>query len=176
MKAIETKYKGYRFRSRLEARWAIFFDSLGQRWDYELEGFEFENGVKYLPDFKIYWSSEGNDGYWIEVKGAKPNKDEIEKADLLRKETNTPVFIYWGSPWPDEWKIVVIAKDGKVIDAYFDEKDCVFRREDDHYASSTTPFSFHFQVLPTRIKQNKFQCAFDDARGARFEHGEQVYI
>ena len=27
--AIETKYKGYRFRSRLEARWAVFFDALG---------------------------------------------------------------------------------------------------------------------------------------------------
>lgn len=29
MKAIETRYKGYRFRSRLEARWAVFFDALG---------------------------------------------------------------------------------------------------------------------------------------------------
>ena len=28
-KAVETVYKVYRFRSRLEARWAIFFDSLG---------------------------------------------------------------------------------------------------------------------------------------------------
>ena len=26
-KAIETLYKGYRFRSRLEARWAVFFDA-----------------------------------------------------------------------------------------------------------------------------------------------------
>lgn len=25
---IETEYKGYRFRSRLEARWAVFFDTL----------------------------------------------------------------------------------------------------------------------------------------------------
>lgn len=25
IKAIETEYKGYRFRSRLEARWAVFF-------------------------------------------------------------------------------------------------------------------------------------------------------
>ena len=29
MKAIETEYNGYRFRSRLEARWAVFFDALG---------------------------------------------------------------------------------------------------------------------------------------------------
>ena len=28
IKAIETEYDGHRFRSRLEARWAIFFLSL----------------------------------------------------------------------------------------------------------------------------------------------------
>ena len=27
--AIETEYCGYRFRSRLEARWAVFLDALG---------------------------------------------------------------------------------------------------------------------------------------------------
>lgn len=27
IKAIDTYYKGYRFRSRLEARWAVFFDA-----------------------------------------------------------------------------------------------------------------------------------------------------
>ena len=26
--AIETYYNGYKFRSRLEARWAVFFDAL----------------------------------------------------------------------------------------------------------------------------------------------------
>jgi hypothetical protein len=26
IKAIETRYKGYRFRSRLEARWAVRFE------------------------------------------------------------------------------------------------------------------------------------------------------
>lgn len=35
IKAIETSYKGYRFRSRTEARWAVFFDALGVRWEYE---------------------------------------------------------------------------------------------------------------------------------------------
>ena len=32
IKAIETSYKGYLFRSRLEARWAVFFDALGLVW------------------------------------------------------------------------------------------------------------------------------------------------
>jgi hypothetical protein len=66
IKAIETVYKGYRFRSRLEARWAVFFDSLGVEWAYEPEGFETSNGYRYLPDFRIQL---GQTTYWVEVKG-----------------------------------------------------------------------------------------------------------
>lgn len=29
LKAIETIWKGYRFRSRTEARWAVFLETLG---------------------------------------------------------------------------------------------------------------------------------------------------
>lgn len=46
--AIQTVYRGARFRSRLEARWAAFFDLLGWRWEYEpvdLDG--------YIPDFML---------------------------------------------------------------------------------------------------------------------------
>lgn len=53
IKSIDTVYKGYRFRSRLEARWAVYFDCMGIAYDYEPEGVEFENGVKYLPDFYL---------------------------------------------------------------------------------------------------------------------------
>ena len=53
MQAIDTFYKDHFFRSRLEARWAVFFDSLKEKWEYEPEGFLLENGVKYLPDFYI---------------------------------------------------------------------------------------------------------------------------
>lgn len=45
---IPTTYQGVRFRSRLEARWAAFFDLIGWRWSYEpldLAG--------YIPDFSI---------------------------------------------------------------------------------------------------------------------------
>lgn len=40
IKPIETVYKGYRFRSRLEARWAVFFDAQGIEWEYEPENRE----------------------------------------------------------------------------------------------------------------------------------------
>lgn len=48
---IETHYKGYRFRSRLEARWAVFFDTAEIAWEYELEGYDLGPHGLYLPDF-----------------------------------------------------------------------------------------------------------------------------
>ena len=52
IKPIETVYKGYRFRSRLEARWAYYFDLIGIEWRYETEGYDTPHG-KYLPDFYL---------------------------------------------------------------------------------------------------------------------------
>jgi hypothetical protein len=49
---IPTRYKGYHFRSRLEARWAVFFDQLGLDWEYEPQGYVLD-GTPYLPDFKL---------------------------------------------------------------------------------------------------------------------------
>lgn len=46
--AIPTHYKGIRFRSRLEAKWAVFFDLCG--WDWHYEPFD-ANG--WIPDFVI---------------------------------------------------------------------------------------------------------------------------
>lgn len=40
IQAIQTHYNGYKFRSRLEARWAVFFDEMGIQYEYEKEGFE----------------------------------------------------------------------------------------------------------------------------------------
>lgn len=53
VKPIETIYNGYRFRSRLEARWAVFFDRMGIRYEYEPEGFILSHGIQYLPDFYL---------------------------------------------------------------------------------------------------------------------------
>ena len=52
-KAVQTEYKGYLFRSRLEARWAVFFDTLGIQWEYEPEGIVLSDGTHYLPDFYL---------------------------------------------------------------------------------------------------------------------------
>ncbi|MBN2498270.1 MAG: hypothetical protein JXR96_27005 [Deltaproteobacteria bacterium] len=45
---IPTEYRGIRFRSRLEATWAAFFDRLGWRWEYEPD-----NLPGWLPDFAL---------------------------------------------------------------------------------------------------------------------------
>jgi len=82
MKAIETKYKGYRFRSRLEARWAVFFDALGISWEYETEGFELSTGEYYLPDFKV--TSRVGFITWYEVK--PKHGDDDGKLDQLQKD------------------------------------------------------------------------------------------
>ena len=55
IRPIETVYNGYRFRSRLEARWAVFFDAAGIPYEYEPEGFVLGNGTAYLPDFYLPW-------------------------------------------------------------------------------------------------------------------------
>jgi hypothetical protein len=68
IKAIQTRYNGYWFRSRTEARWAVFFDSLGIPYEYEVEGFDLGISGQYLPDFH-FPSGDGLFGIkWAEVK------------------------------------------------------------------------------------------------------------
>lgn len=76
IKPIETRYKGYRFRSRLEARWAVFFDHLHIEWQYEPERFPLGDRT-YLPDF---WLPEHH--CWAEVKGVldQPTMDLLIAA------------------------------------------------------------------------------------------------
>ena len=73
MQAIETIYRGYRFRSRLEARWAVFFTEIGLRWEYEPEGFHLPSGQLYLPDFRV--ESINGSCIWYEIKPRATNND-----------------------------------------------------------------------------------------------------
>ena len=75
IKAIETHYNGYRFRSRVEARWAIFFDEVGIEYQYESEGFDMD-GIRYLPDFYIPSLNR-----WFEIKGKPLSVEEIKKCE-----------------------------------------------------------------------------------------------
>ena len=80
IKAIQTEYNGIKFRSRLEARWAVFFDTAKIRYEYEPEGYETEDGGKYLPDFYL-----PDFDLYVEVKrdteeGIKEIIEKCEKA------------------------------------------------------------------------------------------------
>lgn len=66
MKSLPTKYKGYNFRSRTEARWAVFFDAMRIKYLYEHEDVVLPSGRRYLPDFYLP-NIEG--GCYAEVKG-----------------------------------------------------------------------------------------------------------
>lgn len=90
LKPIETRYNGYFFRSRQEARWAVFLDEMRIPYRYEIEGFDFGNEIHYLPDF---WLPETKT--WLEIKGNMPNEDEILKATLLAQNGKCNVVITW---------------------------------------------------------------------------------
>lgn len=64
-------YKGRQYRSRLEARWAAFFDLVG--WEAEYEPCDF-NG--WIPDFAI----KGARGpLFVEVKPIEEPNDEVQR-------------------------------------------------------------------------------------------------
>lgn len=87
VKPIETEYNGYRFRSRLEARWAVFFDAMHIEYDYEPEGFVGFDDVKYLPDF--YLPAEN---LYVEVKGSDEQlESDWDKLTCAIDYNSTPV-------------------------------------------------------------------------------------
>lgn len=170
VKAIETEYKGYRFRSRLEARWAVFMDQLDVDWTYEPEGFETPTG-RYLPDFFIRFRPDDCNairypgaGYWLEVKPRQPTDDEVSKLSAVCVGTHHSGYIVAGPPW--QYRRWILHWSGRVStgifsgDRFLDELDMDihwgrFSRASDNpfYASTAAP------ALRTR--------------GARFEHGQQ---
>ncbi len=82
--AKPTIYKGIQFRSRLEARWAKFFDEFGMSWQYEPYVFQIDLGdncyEQYTPDFLI----AGQEFHYVEVRGDQERMDR-EYADWIRK-------------------------------------------------------------------------------------------
>ena len=87
IKPIETIYAGSRFRSRLEARWAVFFNWLKIRYVYEPEGYELSDGTRYLPDFYL-----PDQDTFFEVKGVMREVD-MHKIQQFREDSHKPVVI-----------------------------------------------------------------------------------
>lgn len=111
MQPIPTIYKGYAMRSRLEARWAHFFDSLGISWEYEVEGFDLGEYGWYLPDFYLpQWKC------WIEIKPATNSQDDLKlwrrKCGAVARGNKEDALLISGTPWPGEYQIIHIDEYG----------------------------------------------------------------
>lgn len=169
--AIQTNYKGYRFRSRLEARWAVFFDALSLDWEYETEGFELQSGEWYLPDFFF-----PQIGMYGEVK---PNHDREEceraakKCGQLAQATRKPVLLLFGVPthagvWAADCNFHMgIDCDGPMDYAFSGEK--YWETEGRLFACTglSDNYPFPFACFDDDVKR-----AVSASRSARFEHGQ----
>ena len=102
IKAIDTLYEKTLFRSRLEARWAVYFDELNTSWEYEVEGFELGNGLRYLPDFYLPKYS-----IYAEVKPKSFTWDEHQKCRRLANLSRKTVIELVGLPSTRTCDIIV---------------------------------------------------------------------
>lgn len=99
--AIQTVYRGCHYKSRLEARWAIFFDEYGIEFVYEPHRLLFEDDMVYVPDFFL------PDLFtWFEVKG-DPTIDAQKKPRLL-----------WEKVGPKDQRVVIGLGEGQVSVPY----------------------------------------------------------
>ena len=102
MRVLQTKYDGHHFRSRLEARWAVFFKELKIPYLYELDGFDLGEAGWYLPDFFLPGVPSRNDpkgqkGIWIEVKPIAPEETYCKKLYALVEDTQLPLIVLIGA-------------------------------------------------------------------------------
>jgi len=93
-RVVPVRWGKHRFRSRAEARWAVFFDGIGVEFQYEPEQFELSIGVCYTPDFYLC-----KQNIYVEVKHrglVAPSQDEQLKAMSLAIDTGTAVLMLFG--------------------------------------------------------------------------------
>lgn len=98
IRALPATFNDIRFRSRTEARWAVFMTELGVEWHYEYEGFALPSGY-YLPDF---WLPKTDGGCFVEVKGQDltwiRGDPEVRILQELAEETKRNLFLFVGTP------------------------------------------------------------------------------
>jgi hypothetical protein len=96
LQAIQTFYDGQHYRSRLEARWAVFFNAMRIHYQYEPEGFNL-HGTFYLPDFYLPTQK-----YFFEVKGPFTDNNGEEKAIRLANASDQVVYLFGEIPKIDK--------------------------------------------------------------------------
>lgn len=175
LKAIETIYKGYKFRSRLEARWAVFFDALEVKWEYEPEGYELGSDGRYLPDF---WLPD--DRIWVEVKGVEPDQSYIDKLGRFSDGIACAILLVVGLPLENPvrshaWYCLedAISKQ-RTFEGLWRENDLVYVHPSQwaHPVFNVEGAAFGRDGYLATTEKSQKKAALK-AKQARFEHGER---
>jgi hypothetical protein len=190
--AIETVYNGYKFRSRLEARWAVFFDAVGIEYEYEPEGLILSDGTPYLPDFYLPQFHSYFEVKSKHVKGTPAEKEARRKiSDGSHCDTWSGIICF-GDTYDHDMTIYCQdvsdssggSYEGRVVFGYylgtripmlFAWDDCRDRTFLNTFESShTIPMQTDCGYLYTHnpFVTGEIINAELTARQARFEHGE----
>lgn len=172
---IETRYKGCRFRSRLEARWAVFFDAAGIAWSYEPQGYVID-GQAYLPDFFL----PAFDSFF-EVKG----RHDYDEALLQRFSTGTGMRVILAigdipdsANWVEDWSGFITffpSDEAQQEDGTAWGYEDVFLRCDgcEQIKYMNNSYSLMKDGCCDKSRLMPLTSELEAARSARFEHGEK---
>lgn len=181
---LETEYAGCRFRSRLEARWAIFFDECGVEWEYEPEGFKVADSLCYLPDFLLHGvGGRAPSDLYVEVKGPM---DEMDRAkidafcdrDEESGRPHNPLLVVGDIPTVNSKKYhySILDSERDMTDGYL--FDFATIDGDEFTAHLGVTYDGEFQLFGddsnylTEYDAEATENAYRKASQARFEHGE----
>ena len=195
IKPIETLYNGYRFRSRLEARWAVFFDTLGVKYEYEPEGYVLPDGTYYLPDFLIHdvitrhakSEIDYTNDIFVEVKGI-PNASDAKK--IMEFSLIYPIWVVGALPDPNDYTISCTNQRKDYCNKKYDfDHQCVFCPYNYGTIDGDSCFEFSLAFDDGHLSfhgadsnygfghySKEIEIALRAARQARFEHGETPVI
>jgi hypothetical protein len=171
----------------LEARWAVFFDSLGVPYEYEKEGFDLD-GTPYLPDF---WLPRQDT--WIEIKGEPPTDEEQRLGSLLADATGKRVLLFFGSiehnardgssesafllgpeGWDNFYRWCECAE-CHTLDIQYSgaaNRNCSCVDDPGGDSGYDIPWPADGGKIYPSSHSPRLRAAFARAQGARFEHGE----
>lgn len=168
----QTVYKGILFRSRLEARWAVFFDSCGVTWSYEPEYSESGN---YLPDFllrNVAIRNQGHANLYVEVKGYMTDDDW---AKIKSFSHDKPIIVLGDIPHGDSMSEIdnFILNYPNVISQYFSFGTI---DNDEYPAYPGINHEGRLEIFSENTESNRDEQvtlkAYQNAASARFERGE----
>ena len=102
IKPKPTKYNSILYKSRLEAKWAVFFDKLGINAIYEPVTSTY-NGYKYTPDFYliskvVFEPNMTHSGILVEIKPTEPTEEYIDFVNNMIDFDKTDFILCVGEP------------------------------------------------------------------------------